>query len=149
MEEKQDPEYYEQFVVKKYEHWTLLVNQYQTYLGKAVVWLTREGEMQRLSSLTDEERKELWEKVLPEYEAAIEKLFKPDHMNYAWLGNWFHIHKGHGHMHLIPRYASVREFAGRTFIDEKWGNHYITSNDQSLTIELARAVRDALREHIR
>lgn len=149
MEEKKDPEYYEQFVIKKYKYWTLLVNEYQTYLGKAVAWLEREGDMQRLSSITKEEREEFWNVVLPEYENALEKSFKPDHMNYAWLGNWFHMHKGHGHMHLIPRYASPREFAGRTFVDEKWGSHYIPTNDQSLSIELAHAVRDAFREHIR
>jgi diadenosine tetraphosphate (Ap4A) HIT family hydrolase len=77
MQERRDPEYYEQFVVKEYKYWTLFVNQYQTYLGKAVVWLRREGDMQRLSSLNAEEREELFENILPEYEAALEKIFKP------------------------------------------------------------------------
>jgi len=149
MTERKGPEYYEQFIIKKYRHWTLLANEHQIYLGKAVAWLEREGDMQRLSSLIEDERKELWEELLPEYEAALQALFQPDHMNYAWLGNLFNEHSGHGHLHLIPRYATPREFAGRTFADEKWGRHYEPRKGEEISIELAHAVRDAFRQHIR
>jgi diadenosine tetraphosphate (Ap4A) HIT family hydrolase len=46
-------------------------------------------------------------------------------MNYAWLGNLFHEHGGHGHMHVIPRYAVVREFLGAEFKDERYGDNYV------------------------
>lgn len=118
-----DDSFYEQFVVKKYNHWTLQIEEKQRYLGQAVAWLDREGDMQRLFSLTEEEREELWEKVLPDYENIIEKLWQPDHMNYAWLGNYFHMHNGHGHMHLIPRYKTPRSFEGKEFVDERWGGY--------------------------
>lgn len=137
-----DDSYYEQFVVKEYEHWLLLIEEKQRYLGQAVAWLKREGDMQRLSSLTEEERTELWNKVLPDYEKTIEKLWQPDHMNYAWLGNYFHLHKGHGHMHLIPRYESSRTFKGREFIDGRWGKNYVPYEKEVLPIEVALSVKD-------
>ncbi len=148
MEEKKGPEYYAQFDIKKYRHWTLRVRVHPMYLGQAILWLEREGDMQRLSSLTEEERKELWEQVLPKYEAALEKLFKPDHMNYAWLGNLFHEHKGHGHLHLIPRYASPREFEGFVFTDDNWGRHYKIGDNKDVPVEVVFAMRDAFRQHI-
>lgn len=148
MEEKKDTEYYAQFDIKKYTHWTLRLNANQAYLGRAIAWLEREGDMQRLSSLTAKERSELWDVVLPEYEAALKKLFNPDHMNYAWLGNLFHEHNGHGHMHLIPRYASPREFEEMTFIDENWGHHYKIGDKKDVPIEIVFAMRDAFQKHI-
>lgn len=136
-----DDTYYEQFVIKEYNHWILLVEDKQRYLGQAVAWLKREGDMQRLSSLTKDERADLWEVVLPDYEAAIEELWQPDHLNYAWLGNYFHAHNGHGHMHLIPRYKTPRVFAEREFIDSRWGKNYVPYPQEKLPVEVALSVR--------
>lgn len=135
---------FEEYSIKRYRFWTVYVAENQQYLGRAVIWLTREGDMQRLSSLTSEERAELWDIVLPEYESAVAKLWAPDHMNYAWLGNYFPAHKGHGHMHVIPRYASSRVFQGNTFVDAEWGNMYGRTPGDSPK-EVVVAVRDALR----
>ena len=138
-----DDSYYQQFVVKEYECWKLVIEEKQRYLGQAVAWLKREGDMQRLSSLTEEERSELWNKVLPDYESAAEKLWQPDHMNYAWLGNYFHVHNGHGHMHLIPRYKTSRFFNNIEFVDGRWGKNYVPHTQDALSIEIALSVRDA------
>jgi len=64
---------YAQFDIKHYAHWTLRIGDKQRYLGQALIWLERDGDMQRLSSLTEAERSELWNVVLPEYEAAVQK----------------------------------------------------------------------------
>lgn len=138
-----DDAYYEQFVIKRYKHWTLQLEEQQRYLGQAVAWLEREGDMQRLSSLTEPERNELWEKVLPDYETALQKLWQPDHLNYAWLGNFFHMHKGHGHLHLIPRYENSRTFEGKKFIDDRWGQNYVPYSQEPVSIEMALAVKEA------
>jgi len=138
-----DDSYYEQFVIKQYKHWTLQLEEKQRYLGQAVAWLEREGDMQRLSSLTGSERDELWEKVLPDYEAALQNLWRPDHLNYAWLGNFFHMHKGHGHLHLIPRYENPRTFEDREFIDNRWGQNYVPYSQETVPIEMALAVKEA------
>ncbi len=113
---------YQWSILKHYPHWTLLLYEKPTpYLGRAVVWLAREGKMQRLSQLTPEELLEA-QIIFDEYEAALARLWKPDHMNYMWLGNYFHEHGGHGHWHLLPRYRTPREFDGVTFDDKKWGD---------------------------
>lgn len=140
-----DAEYYEQFNVKKYAHWTLRVEEGQRYLGQVVVWLERDGDMQRLSSLHEVERNELWDVVFPEYEAAVATLWQPDHMNYAWLGNAFKLHNGHGHMHIIPRYKNPRSFEGVVFEDGRWGENYVPYSNESRPLEVALSVRDALR----
>jgi diadenosine tetraphosphate (Ap4A) HIT family hydrolase len=138
-----DPQY-AQFDIKHYTHWTLRTGDKQRHLGQALIWLERDGDMQRLSSLTEAERSELWNVVLPEYEAAVQSLWQPDHMNYTWLGNDFHLHSGHGHLHLIPRYKTPRNFAGREFIDDRWGQNYVPSTQKPAPIAVVHAVRDAL-----
>jgi diadenosine tetraphosphate (Ap4A) HIT family hydrolase len=84
--------------------------------------------------------------VLPEYEAAMQELWQPDHMNYTWLGNLFHLHKGHGHMHLIPRYKDPRTFAGMDFADTRWGNNYVPYPQEAAPMDVRLAIRDALRD---
>lgn len=143
-----EKDFYAQFAVKRYKHWILQVEEKQRYLGQAVVWLRREGDMQRLSSLSRTERNELWDKVLPEYEKALVSLWKPNHLNYAWLGNYFHLHKGHGHLHIMPRYKSSRRFAGTVFKDDRWGKNYVPYADNEKTIKVAHAVRAALANKI-
>jgi diadenosine tetraphosphate (Ap4A) HIT family hydrolase len=139
---------YDKYIIKRYTYWQLVVSERHYYLGRCIAWLLREGNMQRLSSLTGDERDELWNLVLPEHEKTVEKLWKPDHMNYAWLGNDFHIHKGHGHFHLIPRYKSSRDFCGRTFVDEKWGKNYAPTPEADISEGIIFAVRDALKAEL-
>lgn len=88
---------YRDLVLKEYLHWTLYLSEKQSYLGRAYAWLRRPGPMQRLSDLRTDEQRELFGRILPEYERAIEQ-FRPGHMNYAWLGNEFREHQGHGHI---------------------------------------------------
>ncbi len=149
--EKEAPksaEYYKQFDIKRYEHWTLRLEEHQRYLGQSVAWLEREGDMQRLSSLTEDERAELWSIVLPEYEAVVQQLWEPDHMNYAWLGNLFPLHKGHGHLHLIPRYQNLRTFAGMDFADPRWGHNYVPYPQDAAAMEIVHAIKDAIIEQM-
>jgi diadenosine tetraphosphate (Ap4A) HIT family hydrolase len=140
-----ETEYYEQFNIKQYTHWTLRVEDSQRYLGQAVAWLERPGDMQRLSSLTEAERNELWSAVFPEYETAIAKLWQPDHINYAWLGNAFSLHNGHGHMHIIPRYKNPRKFENLVFEDGRWGENYFPYLNEKRSPDIVLRVKDALR----
>ena len=115
-------EKYRWSILKEYPYWTLLLHEKPgPFLGRGVVWLTRDGTMQRFSSVTPDELSEL-QLVLKEYECAVEALWKPDHMNYLWLGNFFHEHGGHGHMHVIPRYKETRSFEGLLLKDVQYGN---------------------------
>lgn len=59
-----------------------------------------------------------------EYCRATEVLvaaFQPDHFNYAFLQNQDH----HVHLHVIPRYATSRTFAGLVFTDPDYPDHYV------------------------
>jgi diadenosine tetraphosphate (Ap4A) HIT family hydrolase len=137
---------YEHLTLKEYRYFTLQVyGESQYFLGRGLAWLTREGTKQRFSELLPEEVEELHQVILPEYEAALQALWQPDHMNYAWLGNGFAMHGGHGHMHLIPRYETPRVFNGRTFTDELWGNNYTPTPKLDLPRDELLAIRDALR----
>ena len=136
---------YIKWIVKEYEHWTLmLARDSQRYLGRAIVWLAREGGMQRFSEITDDEMAEL-RIVIKEYEVAVGKLWKPDFMNYCWLANLFSAHGGHGHMHLIPRYQGPRVFEGIEFTDDRWGQNYTPSTPMELSEEMYGKIRDALK----
>lgn len=133
-------------VIKGYEHFTLLLNEDQKLLGRAVVWLNRPGDMQHLSDLSLEEWHEL-RHVIQEHRYALDVLWAPDLMNYAWLGNFIHEHRGHGHMHLIPRYKTLRTFQSVTFTDERWARNY--PQDSYVPIpRLFVSIRDALRRLI-
>lgn len=139
---------FEEVIIREYPCWTLCLHTNQYYLGRCFAWLRREGVMQRLSGLTRKELLELHESVLPDYEAAIDRLWKPDHMNYAWLGNHVHVHKGHGHMHLIPRYKRPVLFSGHEFSDGQWGQNYPLYPKFELPQDLFFQIRDALRTEI-
>lgn len=141
-----DPPYIPQ-IIKEYQYWTLSISDEQRYLGRSYVWLVREGGMQRFSEVTDEEMAEL-RVILKEYEAAMQKIWQPDFMNYAWLANLFHEHGGHGHMHLIPRYASSRTFEGLEFTDDRWGKNSMPSTPFSTSEEMVFKVRDALKKEL-
>lgn len=138
-----DPEYIPQ-IIKEYQYWTLSIHDDQRYLGRAYVWLVREGGMQRFSEITDEEMAEL-RVVMREYEAALGELWQPDFMNYMWLANLFHAHGGHGHMHFVPRYEKPRTFKGTEFVDDRWGKNCTPSTPFEISEEKLFEIRDALK----
>lgn len=136
---------YQPSVLKEYPFWTLLLHERQRYLGRAVVWLARAGDMQRFSGLLPEELLKLRD-ITQEYEAVLDKLgFKPDHMGYSMLGNEMHLHKGHGHMHVVPRYKGPREFKGVTFVDDRWGSNH----SPEMHFDLEPGIRVALIETLK
>jgi diadenosine tetraphosphate (Ap4A) HIT family hydrolase len=51
--------------------------------------------------------------------ALLTAAFAPDHFNYAFLQN----QDRHIHLHIIPRYASPRNFSGLIFTDPDDPNH--------------------------
>lgn len=138
---------YREWTIKEYPHWTLLLHDDQRYLGRAYVWLVREGGMQRFSEITDAENAEL-RIVMREYEDALQALWEPDFMNYAWLANLISEHSGHGHLHLIPRYKNSRTFAGVEFVDGKWGKNYAPYETFKPSVEILTQIRNVLKETI-
>ncbi|MBN1924134.1 MAG: HIT family protein [Nanoarchaeota archaeon] len=69
----------------------------QVTKGKTSVYYKKHAV--KFSELSDEERNALMNSVV-KVAKMLEKTFKPDHMNYALMGNYW----PHLHWHLIPRY---------------------------------------------
>jgi len=128
------------FVLVRREHWRLQLSKHQGFLGWCLVILSRHAE--DAAELTPEEVVELWE-VVRRARAALVRLFAPDHFNYAILGNVVR----HVHLHLMPRYESPREFAGRKFRDEHWGWFAIPGSEEAPP-EVLETLAEALRREI-
>ena len=124
-------------MVTSWSHWHLVVNWSQNYLGKVMLVLRRHTI--DVTALTQDEQAELW-RLLGEVKTALIGAFQPDHFNYAFLMNL----DAHVHLHIIPRYAQPRVFAGMTFTDGRLGEHYDLGS-QMVPLELREAIAIALR----
>jgi diadenosine tetraphosphate (Ap4A) HIT family hydrolase len=94
--------------------WRVVLNKNQNLLGKTMLVLRR--------SSTDvlDVRPEEWDAFTHELRsvrAAIDELFQPDQWNHVFLMNA----DPQVHCHVVPRYASPREWAGLTFVDPHYG----------------------------
>jgi diadenosine tetraphosphate (Ap4A) HIT family hydrolase len=104
-------------LVGTWDHWHVVVNHNQNYLGKVMLVLRRH-ELDA-TNLLPVEQTELW-RLMREVKIALVGAFQPEHFNYAFLMNL----DAHVHMHVIPRYTAEREFAGLLFDDGQVGEHY-------------------------
>ncbi len=128
-------------VVLSRDHWTLVLNENQATLGRVFFALNRHET--DIARLTDAEVLSLWAFVR-ETKSALSGLLAPDHFNYMFLMNL----TSHVHFHIFPRYAGPREFAGQTFTDSRYGDHYDPTEsrtlDAQIEAELIAALRHAL-----
>lgn len=100
---------YNELKIKEYKFWNLYLNEFQCYLGR-VCLVAKRSDAKDFIEITLEERDEFFH-IAKKFNDAIQKLFKPDLMNYAALGNNYN----HLHVHLIPRYETERIFNGIKF----------------------------------
>jgi len=94
-----------------------------------------------LTEATTEEQQELFV-VLNNLREAVMKVFQPDWLNYAFLGNATR----HLHGHFIPRYAQSKTFMGVTFKDERYGHNYKTDHSFETPDEILFTVRDEIKK---
>ena len=129
---------FSKLLIKEYTHWIVYVHENQGYLGRCIVWCKREN-AQDLTDTTQEEQIELFF-ILDKLRKTLTKVFKPDWLNYAFLGNNIR----HLHCHLIPRYATHKEFMGVKFEDKLYGHNYKTDKSFKTSDELLQSVRDSI-----
>lgn len=130
---------YEKLKIREYKLWTLYLNENQCYLGRVCLVANR-SDAKDFIEMTEAEREEFFSSA-KQVNKALKKLFKPDLMNYAALGNNFH----HLHVHLIPRYENERMFNGIKFVDKRWGSNYAPYDREfKLTMDELNVIRDAL-----
>src|SRR5262249_13641142 len=123
-------------------YWRLVLNHNQNLLGKCFLVLRRHEEA--VVALTTDEWMELQQHSTRATHALV-LAFAPDHFNYAFVQN----EDPHVHLHIIPRYAGTRTFAGRLFIDPDYPDHYaVPSPTNRLSADEALALAEHLRSQL-
>lgn len=113
---KSDSGEFEKNLIAEYRFFFLFANPDQRLIGRCYAWQKRSGDMQDFGDLSKFEWDDI-QIIIYLWSRAMRKLFQMTHPNYEWLGNEFVDHKGHGHLHMTPRYAAPVTFAGETFVD--------------------------------
>lgn len=122
-------------LVLKTEHWKVSVMDEQSCLGRCVIACNRH--CPSLSDLTNGEWADFVE-VIKKLEKSIKMAFGANVFNWACLmNNAFRKEpfNPHVHWHVRPRYKNSVNFAGITFTDPDFGEHYnserkdISNND--------------------
>jgi len=100
-------------LVQEWDHWAALARPAQPALGSLV--LAAKSEATAFGDLPAAAHAEL-KLVSMAIEAALSKAVGYDRINYLMLM----MVDPHVHFHVIPRYAGVREWQGREFVDVGW-----------------------------
>ena len=104
-------------IIERGALWTIALNRSQNLLGKVMLVLNRP--LEQVIFLQDDEWVDL-RRQMRRVTLALTAAFQPDHFNYAFLQN----QDRQVHLHVIPRYAASRAFAGETFEDPDYPDHY-------------------------
>jgi diadenosine tetraphosphate (Ap4A) HIT family hydrolase len=122
--------------------WTIALNRNQNLLGKVILVLNRP--LEQVILLREDEWADL-HRWMRRITLALTTAFQPDHFNYAFLQN----QDRQVHLHVIPRYVAGRSFAGETFEDPDYPDHYhVPATPRAISKEqlakLAKIIRRAL-----
>ena len=133
------PPVYKDWHIDDSEFWTIYIHPNQSYLGRCFAVLNRHAE--DFFDITGDEMKDYFS-IAKKLRDAVQKIFQPDMLNYAILGN----DKRHVHMNFVPRYSSSRNFGGLVFEDKRWGENY-SPYDKSFKIpeKTLFAIRDTIK----
>lgn len=143
---------FEKYMIGTIGSWRLYVHpRDQRFLGRCYAWWMGKKHVDLMdpSCLSDDEVKDLWLNVTRRYRAAVHNLWGATHVNYAWLGNETRIHRGHGHLHMIPRYfGEAPHFCGLNFADPRVGEDYRPSEPFTPSDDILSRIRDSLRKEL-
>jgi diadenosine tetraphosphate (Ap4A) HIT family hydrolase len=115
-------------LVEESQYWTIAANLNQNLIGRLILVLNRDAEA--ITALSAPEWSDLhWE--IARTRRALDVIFQPDQYNYAFLMNL----APQVHLHVVPRYAEPRTWAGAQFEDIHYGELFgreqrILPNDQ-------------------
>ena len=124
--------------IRNYRHWTVLLRPAQVTLGSLV--LAAFEPARALANLSRESFTEMGE-VIRDIEQALARAFAYDKINYLL----FMMVDPDVHFHVIPRYATVRSFAGVEFTDPGWPGIPDFSRQNTVNAE----TMDQMLRHIR
>jgi diadenosine tetraphosphate (Ap4A) HIT family hydrolase len=119
--------------------WTVALNRNQNLLGKVMLVVNRP--LEQVILLREDEWTDL-RRQMRRVTLALTAAFQPDHFNYAFLQN----QDRQVHLHVIPRYAASRSFAGETFEDLDYPDHYhVPATPRMLTKEQLVMLSETIR----
>ena len=125
-------------MIAESERWAICLNSDQTLLGRCYLLLKRPET--EVTALSDAELSELWA-VVRKVKQVLGELWAPTHYNYAFLMNV----DPQVHFHVIPRYNERIEFAGGTFTDGAFGDHYRVGVSRTLDDDGYAAIISSMR----
>jgi diadenosine tetraphosphate (Ap4A) HIT family hydrolase len=125
-------------LIREYRHWTVLARPQQVTLGALV--LVCNDDARAFSHISVRAFEELAQ-VTTDLDAALARCFNPDKLNYLMLM----MVDPDVHFHVLPRYQTEREFAGRVHKDRFWPKPVDLTQPVDADAALGSAVRDALR----
>jgi len=134
-----------------YGNWRIYLNADQRYLGRSYAWWAGRHhiDLMDISDLLPRDRDELFETIVGSFRSAVANLWGSTHVNYAWLGNETEHHRGHGHLHMIPRYFGKQpQFAGESFPDLAIGKNYAPYEPYRAAEPIRNAIRDVLKNEL-
>jgi diadenosine tetraphosphate (Ap4A) HIT family hydrolase len=129
------------WLILENDTWAALLNTNQSLLGRCFLVLKRPET--DVTALTDADLSSLWS-LVRRVTGALTDAWEPDHFNYAFLMNL----DKQVHFHIIPRYRAKREFAGGTYVDPEFGNHYGIGPARNLENEAYDAVIATLKRYL-
>ena len=130
--------------IYSFKKWDLFLhpNQYP-YIGRCYAWAKR-SEAKSLLDMNREERKELFEIIIPAWDKAISKLFNYTWPNFTIFGN----SARHLHAHLIPRYDQSVIFEGIKFIDQNPKGNYSPYTKKDISSQVLQKIKLSIQELI-
>jgi diadenosine tetraphosphate (Ap4A) HIT family hydrolase len=116
-------------IIERGSLWTVALNRNQNLLGKVMLVLNRP--LEQVILLRADEWADLHQHMR-RVTLALTAAFQPDHFNYTFLQN----QDRQVHLHIIPRYVASRSFAGETFEDPDYPDHYhVPASPHNLSAE--------------
>ena len=127
-----------EFCLKEFKHWIIVLRQKQLTLGASVILLKRE--VSNVGEVFDYEFAEFPE-VISWYEEKCKALFQPDKFNYvaAMMKDNF------VHFHAFPRYSSDKQLNNTVWQDTYWPRPIVLDNcqtDGSILLDLLNLMKE-------
>lgn len=143
---------FDEYVVGTFGNWRIYLCANQRYIGRSYAWWLGKSHVDLMdpSSLPPHELHDLFYNVGRRFKTAVQELWGATHVNYAWFGNETRIHRGHGHLHMIPRYfGEAPHFCGLSFADPNIGKNCAPSEPRKLSEDVLFQIRGTLRKAMR
>lgn len=104
---------YPESLIKEYNYWVVLIRDKQVTLGSLI--LAYKEDVDSFSKVSREGFVEL-EIVIKDIEMTLKRVFNYNKINYLTL---MMVDK-EVHMHIIPRYSSLKKFQSKSYLDPGW-----------------------------